>query len=119
SDALSIELPALRTSIPAGLEETRRPRRRRDSNARGSSTPPNRLAGGCFRPLSHVSAPILRDRRDRLDPRPRPAAFALVGLELRASGVDRRVRRLLALPDGRGDRPEDVVPGQDPNRPVG
>jgi hypothetical protein len=30
-------------------------RRRRDSNPGGSSTPPNRLAGGSFRPLRHVS----------------------------------------------------------------
>src|SRR5438874_6902158 len=26
----------------------------RDSNPRGSFTPPTRLAGGCFRPLSHL-----------------------------------------------------------------
>src|SRR5665213_669766 len=29
-------------------------RGRRDSNPRGSFTPPTRLAGGCFRPLSHL-----------------------------------------------------------------
>src|SRR5947209_17827808 len=36
------------------FSETSGWREGRDSNPRGSFTPPTRLAGGCFRPLSHL-----------------------------------------------------------------
>jgi hypothetical protein len=51
-------------------------RRRRDSNARGSYQPPNRLAGGCFRPLSHVSGPIVVEGDRALRPTRAGAADA-------------------------------------------
>ncbi len=50
-----------------GTRSRHRPRRQpfwregRDSNPRGSSTPPTRLAGGRFRPLSHLPATPSRE----------------------------------------------------------
>src|SRR5207244_6351151 len=44
----------MRGEQKVGPEKYLRWREGRDSNPRGSFTPPTRLAGGCFRPLSHL-----------------------------------------------------------------
>src|SRR5205807_784325 len=61
----------------------------RDSNPRGSFTPPTRLAGGRFRPLSNLPAfPRLRRPAGCPDPRrpgPRPAVSAAWARDSRES----------------------------------